>query len=190
MGGPCWVEQRGSGQEKAVTPLHCDIISVPARVGERRLQVARSVMCWSVRGEREREIQKQRGAGIFLQLQGKSPFGFLFSPRSLPWLQCLMDVPFYLAPLFTCSVHGGVPGLGLSPSSLFAAPAECSHPCQAVCQRPPELSAQPQDLFQPPESYSTAHWTSPPLCPLGHFPLSMSHTEHTPALPLPLDKVL
>ena len=162
MSGPCWVEKRGSGQEKKQWFLHCDIISVPCQGCERRLQVVRSVICWGVRG-RQRDTEIERGD--FSAVWGEVPLA-PSSLRSLPWLQCLMDVLFYLAPLFTCSILGGAPGLGLSPSSF-------RHTCWVFLSMPGCVPEIPRALCPAPRSLSTswvripaAHWTSLPSCPL------------------------
>ena len=129
----------------------------PCQGCERRLQVVRSVICWGVRG-RERDTEIERGD--FSAVWGESPFGSLFSQK--PSLAAVPDgCPLLPGSSFCLVPYLVVPLVWVSAHLLFAAPAECSHPCQAVCQRLPELSAQPQDLFQPSEFHS--------LLPTGHL---------------------
>ena len=68
-----------------------------------------SVICWGVRGRERERYRNREGAGIFLQFEGKSPFGFLFSQK--PSLAAVSDgcpllpgssfsfVPYMVVPL-------------------------------------------------------------------------------------------
>lgn len=100
--------------------------------------------------ESEREIERE-SRGIFLQSEGKRPFGFLpFSPKpSLPpVLDGSFPPPFYLTLFCTYSYVEMPPGLDVSQPSLFTvlALSVLSTPkCLLlhVCQTFPEFSPEP-----------------------------------------------
>lgn len=167
VGGPCWVEKGDGDQEKkkwfwrGFPPLWHYISSLPRVWEETPLRVVEGVICWDVSG---RETERERG--IFLQSEGKRPFGS-FSSQKLPCLQCLMDAPLPPGSCFsTCSLHGAALGLGLSPASFRNTHSEGSHPLQGCARDSQSSFPSPEISLKLLTPAPPTHWTSPPSCPL------------------------